>query len=246
MKEKYENAEMKVKSPFGEKIENFFYHYKWHTIVALFLVFTIVICSLQMCAKTSYDVHIMYAGGEEIGKTAAGGDISEYQKINSALMKVTPDFDKNGERNVNFLSLFIPSAEEIEQIQNTEGYELNISMVLENQNIFEQNILYSEYSICFLSEALFLEWSENKGLTLFADIEEFTNGNKEDYEFVNNCGIKLSSTSLYESAGMKILPEDTVVCIRVFSEVSSRFNKTENRENYRRSVEVLKEMLKNG
>ena len=246
MDEKIENAEMKIKSPLGEKIENFFYHYKWHTIVALFLVFTIVICSLQMCQKVSYDIHIMYAGGEEIGKTASGGDISEYQKLNSALMRVTPDFDENEERNVNLLTLFIPSDKEIEEIKKSEGYELNIGMVLENQNIFQQNILYSEYSICLLSESLFLEWSENQAVTLFAPIGQYTNGNTEDYDFVNEYGIRLASTSLYESAGIQILPEDTVICIRVFSEVSSRFNKAENQENYNRSTVVLREMLKNG
>ena len=32
------DGEIKINSPPLEKLENFWYHYKWHSIVALFLV----------------------------------------------------------------------------------------------------------------------------------------------------------------------------------------------------------------
>jgi hypothetical protein len=36
------------------------------------------------------------------------------------------------------------------------------------------------------------------------------------------------------------LPDDTVVCIRELSEVSQIFGKSQNEENYRRGIEVIK------
>lgn len=235
-------------SSFKEKIENFFYHYKWHTLVALFLVFTIVICSFQMCTKASYDVHIMYAGGEDIAKTASGGDISEYQKLCTALSKYIEDFDGDGAGTVNLLTLFIPSAEEIDRVENgEEGLEINTTLVMENTNTFEHNILYSEYVVCFISRDLFDKWSDNGDVQIFAEIAPYTNGNEADYSFVGKYGISLGSTDLYESkAGMKLLPEDTVICIRAMSEVSSRFNKAKNRENYRRSEALIRALLADG
>jgi hypothetical protein len=244
--EKIENAEIKLKSPFGKKVENFFYHYKWHTIVALFLIFTIVICSFQMCSKIEYDVHIMYAGGREIKKSAADGDISEYQKLNSSILQYTPDFNEDGTSTANLLTLFVPSAAELEAMLGTDGrLEANTALIRDNTDMLEQNLLYGEYIICLLSEDLFLDFCK-RDLPLFARINQYTNGNDADYEYINEYGIKLSSTQLYSKAGMQLLPENTVICIRNFSEVSSRFNKTQNEENYRRSTELLRSMLKNG
>ena len=48
-------GEVATPSTFKEKLQNFIYHYKWHTVVALFLVVTIIICSLQFCTKEEYD-----------------------------------------------------------------------------------------------------------------------------------------------------------------------------------------------
>ena len=237
---------MKIKSPLMQKIENYFYHYKWHTIVALFLIFAIVICSLQMCSKVDYDVHVMYAGGKDVKKNAASGDISEYQKLSSSLLQYTTDFNGDGTSTMNLLTLFIPSANDLEDMLGSDGkLEANTVLISENNDILEQNMLYSEYIVCLLSEELFLDYCE-KELPLFADIRQYTNGNDADYEFINQYGIKLSSTELYKKAGMMILPENTVICIRNFSEISSRFNKSENQENYRRSTELLRTMLKNG
>lgn len=246
LSEKYGNAEMRVKSPFSEKIENFFYHYKWHTIVALFLVFTIVVCSFQMCSKVEYDIHIMYAGGRDIKKTASEGDISEYQKLNGAILQYTSDFNNDGSRNSNLLTLYVPSAEDLESIKNSgAGLEPNTALILDNTKMLDQYILYGEYVVCFLSEDLFLQYC-SKELRLFAEIKPFTNGNDEDYEYVNPYGIKLGSTELYSKAGMQLLPENTVICLRVYSDVYSRFNKADNEENYLRSQELLRNMLARG
>ena len=246
MDEKIENAEIKIKSPFMQKVENYFYHYKWHTIVALFLIFAIVICSLQMCSKVDYDVHIMYAGGKEVKKNAASGDISEFQKLNSSLLQYAADFNEDGASTLNLLTLFIPSEKDLEAMLGTDGkLEANTVLISENSDMLEQNMLYSEYIVCLLSEELFLDYCA-KDLPIFAEIKPYTNGNDDDYEFLNQYGIKLSSTELYSKAGMMLLPENTVICIRNFSEVSSRFNRAENQENYRRSTELLRTMLKNG
>ena len=244
MSENYNAGGSGEKYTFRQKLENFFYHYKWHTIVAVFLVITIVICSVQMCSKPSYDVYVMYAGGHDVKKTASDGDVSEYQKVISTIMQKTEDFDKDGNRNVGFLTLFLPSAEQIAEVERGDSdLEISYSAVSENTEIFEQNMSFGEYSICLLSEELFLEWCEKDGIQLFAEIEEYTDEDYDGYEYLNKYGIRLSSTPIYETAGMQILPEDTVVCIRLLNNLSSKFNSEKNREYYSRSEEVLRRLL---
>ena len=97
---------------FGERVENFWYHYKWHSLVALFLVFTILVCSLQMCEKNNYDIYITYAGGKEISRTVEGGDVSEYASFVSTLASLGCDYDGDGVSSVSFSSLFILSDDE--------------------------------------------------------------------------------------------------------------------------------------
>ena len=40
--------------------ENFWYHYKFHTIAALFGIFVLVVGILQLTGKTNPDIYIMY------------------------------------------------------------------------------------------------------------------------------------------------------------------------------------------
>jgi hypothetical protein len=90
-------GEVVVPSTPKEKIQNFIYHYKWHTVVALLLVVAILVCSFQFCAKEEYDAYILYAGSKNIGRTAEDGDVAEIATVISSLKRITGDFDENGD-----------------------------------------------------------------------------------------------------------------------------------------------------
>ena len=80
MDEKNNSPEVKIKvnTKFSEWLDNYWYHYKWHTIAVLFAIFVVVICTFQMCRRTVTDIQIMYAGNEDIsmsrGEAACKGD----------------------------------------------------------------------------------------------------------------------------------------------------------------------------
>ena len=239
--EPIEGAKIKLKSPFFKWLDNFFYHYKWHTLVALFLVFTVVVCSLQMCAKTSFDLHIMYAGGGEISQRAAENDLSDYQKFTSSVKSFTDDFDGDGAKNINLQVLYIPTEEEIREIENDPRREVNYTLISSNTETFSQNIYFGEYYICLLSENLFANWSK-KDVQIFAAIDGYTNGNSEDYVYASEYGVYLSSTELYKLPGFSQLPEDTVICIRVFGD----FTDNDDKAVYNNSEKTLRAMLSRG
>ena len=68
-----EYGEVAMKSPFLEKLENFWYYYKWHTIVAIFVIVAVLVSSLQMCSRKTTDIHVIYAGERNIVRTSVDG-----------------------------------------------------------------------------------------------------------------------------------------------------------------------------
>jgi hypothetical protein len=224
--EKYE-GEVKLKSPALEKLENFWYHYKWYVIVGVFLVFCGVVLTLQMCQRTSFDAHIIYAGNYEIKRVGESGDTAPYNKTLGELKLVVPDFDGDGTVNLDLRNLFVVNDEEAEElVSGLDGYEINAQLVKEDTDTLYQLMLMSDYYVCFLSERLFLEYSERYD-GIFEPISKYTDPERE-YSYASECGIYLSSVGDFATLSeISKLPSDTVVCIRSLSEMSeSRYSDT--------------------
>jgi hypothetical protein len=100
--------------------ENFWYHYKWHTISAVAAIFIISMLLLQTCTRQSYDGYVLYAGPMEIKKTSQGGDISPYATLLQSLKIVCPDLDNDKNVNVTLQNLFVLNDEEAKEL-----YEIN-------------------------------------------------------------------------------------------------------------------------
>ncbi len=223
-----------------ERVENYWYHYKWHTLAALFFIIVITVCTLQLCQRDSYDVYVMYAGSGELKRTSEDGDFPEYQKAVSTLGKYAADYDGDGNISVALLSLFTPtSAEEAEIVAS--GKDLNYALAYDNWQVLSDNMLTSDYYLCFLSEAIFLEYCENEA-QIFDKISDYT-APEGEYDYVNEYGIKLSSLPIYARDGIKNLPDDTVVCIRRLGAVSTRFDKATEKAHERAGL-LLTELLK--
>ena len=224
----------------AQKLENFWYHYKWHTLILLFFVLVITVCTIQLCERNSYDVYVMYAGGGELDRKSNNGDFPEYQKALSSLGKYAGDYDGDGNIAVELLALFVPSEEQIAQIQ-ADGRNVNYALIYDNSSVLSDNMLHSNYYLCFLSEELFLKYcAEEAGV--FEQIGKYTEEGAE-YEHVNEYGIRLSSLPLYSRDGIRNLPSDTVVCIRRLGAVSTRFDK-KAQTAFERAETLLEAILK--
>ncbi len=224
---------------FKQRIENFWYHYKWHTLIALFIIVTVTVCTLQFCEKNSYDVYVMYAGGGELSRTSEDGDFPEYQKAVSSLAKYADDYDGDGKVSIALAALYVPSNADIEAIK-AAGETPNYPRIYDNSRVFSDNMLHSDYFLCFLSEEQFLKYCAEE-VPVFDKIEDYTKDGK-DYEYVNEYGIRLSSLGIYSRDGIRNLPSDTVVCIRQLGAVSTRLDKVTERA-YNRAGELLSELL---
>jgi len=231
-----------TKQTFSQWFENFWYHYKWHSLIALFLAFTITVCSLQMCQKESYDIHVMYAGGYEIERKSDTGATPAYQTMLSSIVRAAADYDENGSVTVNLRDLFVLTNEEIEKIESEKGIEVNYPLVKENLDVFLQNLSVSDYYVCFLSKAMYDQYSKIDGVDIFHDLTPYVNADTH-LEYYTNSAIYLSSTGFATMPGIKDMPEDTVICLRKITLVASHFNKDKAEEQFACAEKLLKSIL---
>ena len=228
------------------KLDNFWYHYKWHTIVTVFVIFVILVCAIQCAGNTSYDIQILYAGNHAFGRTSEDGGYSEYIETVSSFGVFAKDYDENGQTNVTFLDLYLLTKDEIAEIESDPENKSPVSYQLlqENTTMLKNNLDMSEYYVCFLSERLFKQYSEGeKNLGRFAKIADYTTEGK-DYDFVSEYGIRLSSLDVKDMAGINELDaEDTIVCLRKIGAMSSMFSKAESEEQFARSEDFMRTIL---
>lgn len=212
--EKLPQGEIRVNTPFLKKAENFFYHYKWHTIIGLFLVVVLLICCLQMCAKEPYDIEVMYAGPADVTS-------QRRYDIENAFASVTPDNDENGEGQARLTHYWINEkyyggANADEAIKDANVGQL-ANQSLTNQEKYIDEIMLGNVSICLVSPHLF-DLANKEGA--FVRIDELLPSlsaemyHAEEDGTYNPYGVTLAKTDFGKLAGLSSLPEDTVFCLR--------------------------------
>ncbi len=236
---------IKLQGGAAEWLSNFWYHYKWHTIAVLFAVFVITVCTVQCASNTRYDIQVLYAGNHAFARTSEDGSFSEYMTAVSTLESLADDYDENGETNVSFLDLYLLTAEEIAELEkDPESNQMSYQLLQENSAMLKNNLDMSEYYVCFLSVRLFEQYSvgqQNEGR--FAKIAPYAKEGVE-YDYVSEYGIRLSSLDLSNMPGLSALDaEDTVVCIRNVSAMSSIFGTSASEEQFARGEELLRAIL---
>ena len=235
-----------VEGGFSQRLENFWYHYKWHTIAALFVIVVISVCVTQCATNTRYDIQVLYAGNHAFGRTSEDGGYSEYATMMSTLRDFAEDYDENGETNVSFLDLYLLTKDEIAELEKNPETNASVSYQLlqENTAMLKNNLDMSEYYVCFLSERLFRQYSEGEAnKDRFARIESYIAEGGE-YDYVSEYGIRLSSLDIKELPGFNHLDaEDTVVCIRRVSAMSVMVAGKASQRQFENGEKMLRAIL---
>lgn len=235
-----------VEGGFSQRLENFWYHYKWHTIAALFVIVVISVCVTQCATNTRYDIQVLYAGNHAFGRTSEDGGYSEYATMMSTLRDFAEDYDENGETNVSFLDLYLLTKDEIAELEKNPETNAPASYQLlqENTAMLKNNLDMSEYYVCFLSERLFRQYSEGEAnKDRFARIESYIAEGGE-YDYVSEYGIRLSSLDIKELPGFSHLDaEDTVVCIRRVSAMSVMVAGKASQRQFENGEKMLRAIL---
>lgn len=243
MKENDQAGQIKAASPFLKKLDNYWYHYKWHTIIALFLVAVILICSLQMFKKDKYDIEVLYAG-----PSSKLNDMQTILDIEAAFSDLLSDQNGDGKVTVNLVSYWVNSNIENEDFSQTDvNYTLNYSMT--NKQAYIDEVKAGNVSVFLVSPELFHLVDDEAGFMrvtdIFPELEEYQNEVcvfDEDGK-INRFGVVLSKTALGERAGLSSLPKDTILCIRKKSPMTGFFGAQRAEEAHALAVDVFKNAL---
>ena len=216
-------------------LDNFWYHYKWHSLIALFLVFTVTVCTLQMCDKESYDVQILYAGSHAFSRQSENADTPEYVKAKTSLSKFARDYDGNGEVNISFRDLFVPDSDKMSDLAESE-----YSRAYEDRTNLGTLMVSGDHYLCFLSGEVYENY---KGTGRLMNLRAMY-GENSDIQYYDDTGeaILLSSTDFSSLSGFSELPEDTLICLRS-TNFSTHLNKKANQKAHDRAKETLDGIL---
>lgn len=227
---------------FKQRIENFWYHYKWHTIAALFVLTVGIIIAVQMLSKPKYDVYVMYAGGHYFDTTDSA-DTSSYREALSAIKRVSEDFDGNGEVSVSFSHLYIPTGEG--STSGDAAADLSgAALKSQDASTLNDRLTGGEYYVILLSPELYEVYVEDYGEILFVPLASYgTEGRAYEYYGEYGDAVYLRSTGLYSLPGISDLPEDTLIVLRSKGAIDSTFSKKQTEKNFTRSESVIRNIL---
>ena len=211
-------------------LDNFWYHYKWHTIVAAFLLIVAVICIAQSCTKEKSDITVTYAGPVYL-------DGEKTANIRTVLSKELPR-DSFGDGAVaNALSYLIMSEEQIKEAEkevNPDGSPVYIDRAfnVEQQETFDSLLATDKSSILLLDPYLFNMLGGNADSKRLCDLSEILGYTPQGA--VSRFGIRLGDTEIYNTNPvLQVLPADTVLCLH-----AKRYLQKE--EDYQKEVEAFK------
>ena len=243
-----ENVEAPKKS-FVKWLDNYWYHYKWHTIAVIFVIAVAIVCIVQLANRSHYDAVIAYAGSKDVSKKAEDGDVAEIVTMQTSLKDVVWDVDENDEISISLEAFFWLSSAEISALEKElaekrengeDAEEINYSLLTSNYNTVDSLMLSSEYFVWFISD----------------DLYEYVNGKSEDNRFVDlasmpdadstvefygedTCAVYLKSTEFYKMPGICDLPEDTLVVVRRLGIGNNKATK----RAYETALEVAKNII---
>ncbi len=160
------------KGGFKAKLDNFLYHYKWHTVVCAFLAFVLLWVVISSFGKMSDDAYIGYIG-EYSYSSLQMRDISRV--ISDAL-----DYDKNedGKTVIDFHSIYYMTEEQMLQAAEeaeARGDEFGISYIENSKNYdtFISELTSRDCAIWFVSEQVYETLDKSKLMPL-SDILGYT------------------------------------------------------------------------
>lgn len=190
------------------RLDNFWYHYKWPTIAVAFFLIVGLVCGIQMCTKEANDLIVLYSGRNALLPNQSA-------QICAVLESVCPeDFDGDGKKSIAISTYNVLSEEQIKEMreekdENGKPIFVDTSYYTSQYSTYCSYIMTGESSVAFLEPWLYDALVENERLQKLSDVLGY-----KPEGAVGEYGVRLGDTELYKSYGvMRLLPEDTVVCL---------------------------------
>jgi len=216
--------------------ENYWYHYKWRTLIVAFFAIIIVVCMVQMMQKKSYDAYILYSGPNVFS-------VEQETALTNALRYAVSDYDGNGETNLCLTKMILMSEEELEKAKKQaeeEGSTLayNYDRRRRTEEQLSMEMMTGNSYICFMSEFIYQKYKDHDRFAELSDVLGYQPENAEDAY-----SLYLANTEYgaYFSDAFSCMGENIVVCIRQ-PNVVDQYAK-DAMDEYQNNVQILKKII---
>ena len=228
--EKYSENKISISdNKFFIWLDNYWYHYKWPTIVVAFFVVVFGVCLIQSITTEKNDILITYAGPAQVAPDDAAA-------IESVFDENLPDGfgNKGTDGKAGLISYVIYSKD---QIKALEADKKTVDTAF---NSDQYSTLNSQYktgngSIYLLDRWLYDEiLKDNENVARLKPLSEVFG--ETPAGAIDAYGIRLGDTEIYKnSPALQVLPEDTIICLH---------EKIVGQKDYDKEIEVFKNIAK--
>lgn len=219
-------------------LDNYWYHYKWQTLIVIFVLVVAVICIGQMVTRTTADVYILYGGPAQL--TA-----NEIHEVDLAIqLMMQQDYNGDGEKSAELIYYLLMTDQQrkdalSEAEAQSEPLIINAKNLTDNQNAFATQLAVGDAAICFLDPAWYQTARENNAFVPLATLLGKTPENAQDEYSILLCDLPFAQ---YFSA-FSVFPPDTLVAVRAESAVNSSIGSDKKARLYEQQLEMFRSMV---
>jgi len=214
------------------KLQNFWYYYKWHTLIGGFMLLFLLVCISQCMSANAPHVNVLYAG------PAPAFSQLMYDDLTKNFAKVL-DKDLNGDKKVivGFEQFRLLSQEDMNELGNDAMLSPQEQSVIRRQ--FDAEVMSGKCVVYFLAPDVYYDLQANKMLLKWEDAI----GYKPSKAF-DDYGVNLKDLEVFKYYfGIGDLPPDTIMCMRAYTVLDNKKTQQRYEDNFE-FVKKLKEFRK--
>ena len=219
-------------------LDNYWYHYKWTTIIVAFFAVVLIVFAGQMATSEPNDANVLFVGPYVLTP-------NQSLEIENAFVAVMDrDYDGNGKKSALLYDLPAFTDEQAAKAQ-AEAAALGEKVVLSEflvsrvQQKVSYEIMGGENYICLLDPYWFDLMLENGAILKLEDAL----GETPELSF-DGYGIRLKDLDFgaYFTA-FDCLPDDTILCIRYISVANTTLGNDGENSKYEISKKILRDVI---
>ena len=217
-------------------LDNYWYHYKWHTILISFAAVFLIVCVTQFATKEKVDAYVMYAGEKSFS-------VSELYSMEDAFEMVATDYNDDGKKTVKMTDITVMTDEQIKENQKkaeeagNSDYYVDMQYMKDMQDKFKMQLTAGEAYLCLLSPEMYaLDYEAGMYMTL----SEL--GISSEIA-VDDTAIRFKDTDFAQFFTVfQKVPDDTLICFRRMN-VASKAKGKKEQQKYNDQIELFKSIL---
>ena len=214
-------AEKIVPKTAKEKRKNFWYHYKWATIITVVAVIFVTYLMVDLFTKPKYDLTV-------IGMSTYQFAIDKEAQAKS-FQPFATDYDGNGEVSV--------TVDAIDMYDTTNTYATYNPQLVQASSVKMVGALQTFEGFIFVLDQytydrIITNSDGSKAEDVFLDLSQYTASNSA----FQGDKLYLKGTKLAESWGLKEVPDDLFLCLRDYTTYEKQKEKIQKQYEYEKSV----------